>query len=434
MTPERTLQEEVEALRKRVAELEEERDETNARCLQLQEDLWVRTKAMDAAVTGITISDPSQEDNPLIYINDAFEKITGYPVSEVLGHNCRFLQGDDTDPDAPRIMREAIEKGEPCNITLLNYRKDGTPFWNELYISPVRDSDGNITNYVGIQMDVTERKETEIALRESEARMAGIISSAMDGIVTVDEQQNIVLFNPTAEQIFGYQADEVIGKPLDMLIPEEYREQHHQHVHDFGDTDTINRFMAHQRTVWALRSNGERFPIEASISQVEAKGHILFTAIVRDVTERKRAEEEQRMLQEEVMRMQQALLQELSTPLIPISDEVVVMPLIGSVDTLRAQNVMGTLLHGVEKSRARTAILDITGVPVVDTQVANTLIQSAQAVQLLGAEVVLTGIGPEIAQTLVGLGVELPGVVTRSTLQDGIAYAMRNSRRQKKDG
>jgi anti-anti-sigma regulatory factor len=147
---------------------------------------------------------------------------------------------------------------------------------------------------------------------------------------------------------------------------------------------------------------------------------------VEDVTERKRAEESQRQaaVQEDMIRVQQAMLAELSTPLIPLSEQVVVMPLVGAVDSSRAQQVLETLLQGIASSGARVAILDITGVPVVDTQVANALIRAAQAVKLLGANVVLTGIRPEVAQTLVGLGTDLSGIVTRSNLQSGIAYAI----------
>ena len=143
-----------------------------------------------------------------------------------------------------------------------------------------------------------------------------------------------------------------------------------------------------------------------------------------DITAYKHAEQERARLQEEVIRVQQAALAELSTPLIPINERIVVMPLIGSVDSRRAQQVLDALLRGIAASGVQVAILDITGVPVVDTQVANTLIRAAQSVKLLGAQVMLTGIRPEVAQTLVGLGAELP-IVTRGTLQSGIEYAMR---------
>jgi len=150
--------------------------------------------------------------------------------------------------------------------------------------------------------------------------------------------------------------------------------------------------------------------------------------IGENVTERHRAEEMRRQVheQEEMIRAQQAVLAELSTPLIPFSDQIVVMPLIGAIDSQRAQQVMETLLSGIASSRAAVAILDITGVAVVDTRVADALIRAAQAVKLLGAQLVLTGIRPEVAQTLVGLGADLTGIITRGSLQSGVAYAVRS--------
>jgi PAS domain S-box-containing protein len=169
-------------------------------------------------------------------------------------------------------------------------------------------------------------------------------------------------------------------------------------------------------TIW-LRTS--KIPLHSSDGAV-----IGVLGMYEDITERKRNEAERARLQEEVIRIQAAALAELSTPLIPIRDDVVIMPLIGTVDSRRAQEVLDTLLAGIAESRARFAILDITGVPVVDTQVANALIRAAQAVQLLGAQVILTGIRPEVAQTLVGIGTDLRGIVTHASLQTGIAYAI----------
>lgn len=146
-----------------------------------------------------------------------------------------------------------------------------------------------------------------------------------------------------------------------------------------------------------------------------------------DVTAQQRAlqtEAENRRLQEEIIRVQEQSLRALSTPLIPIAERVVVMPLIGAVSGARVQQVIGTLLEGVTAHRAEVAILDVTGVPPVDAQAATALIQAAQAVALLGAEVVLTGIRPEMARALVDLGTDLRGLVTRGTLQSGIKYAL----------
>jgi len=153
----------------------------------------------------------------------------------------------------------------------------------------------------------------------------------------------------------------------------------------------------------------------------DERGHpIEIVGSLQDVTEKRHAEK--------LIEAQAAALNELSTPLIPISDDVVVMPLIGTIDSERARQVIEALLEGIAKSRAGTAILDITGVPVVDTQVASALLRAAKAVELLGAEIVLTGIRPVIAQTLVTIGADLSGIVTRGTLKSGIEYATRKAR------
>lgn len=147
-----------------------------------------------------------------------------------------------------------------------------------------------------------------------------------------------------------------------------------------------------------------------------------------DITESKLLELERQQRHELMIAQQSSALQELSTPILAINDSTVIMPLIGTIDSQRAQLIMDTLLNDIAQSKAKIVIMDITGVSVVDTQVANVFIRTAQAVRLLGADVVITGIRPEIAQTLVGLGVELGDIITRSTLQRGIAYALNRTR------
>ncbi|MFL5800209.1 MAG: CHASE4 domain-containing protein [Roseiflexaceae bacterium] len=147
-------------------------------------------------------------------------------------------------------------------------------------------------------------------------------------------------------------------------------------------------------------------------------------ALEQSQVERTQAEQEHVQLREHIIRIQAATLAEVSTPLIPITDQVMVMPLIGAVDAQRAQQVLEALLDGIAKHGARVVILDITGVPVVDAQVAQALIRTVQAVKLLGAEVVISGIRPEVAHTMAGLGIDLGRTVTHSSLQRGIAYAV----------
>ena len=125
----------------------------------------LKERAFSAVAEGVTISDNRLPDNPIIYANDSFEKLTGYQIAEVLNKNCRFLQGPDTDPDDVDKIRSAVREERECTVELLNYRKDGTPFWNRLSITPVRDEAGKVTNYIGIQSDITKRKNAEEALR-----------------------------------------------------------------------------------------------------------------------------------------------------------------------------------------------------------------------------------------------------------------------------
>jgi PAS domain S-box-containing protein len=151
--------------------------------------LRLKERAMDEAPVGITISDGSVSNTPLIYINDAFERITGYAREEVLGRNCRFLQGDRSDPEAITKMRDAIDEGRATSVELVNYRKDGTPFWNAVDIAPIRDESGAVTHYVGFQTDVTDRKRAE---REVEHKADGLASERADLERLLDRIEGLV--------------------------------------------------------------------------------------------------------------------------------------------------------------------------------------------------------------------------------------------------
>jgi PAS domain S-box-containing protein len=157
---------------------------------------------------------------------------------------------------------------------------------------PLFDSAGRKLGAVVVMHDITERKQAVEALQDSRSRLAGIIGSTMDAIITVDAEQRIVLFNAAAEQMFRCSAAEVLGQPLDRFIPSQFRDLHRQHIRAFGRTKVSNRSMGALGAITGLRADGQEFPIEASISQVEAAGQRLYTVILRDITERKRAEEQ----------------------------------------------------------------------------------------------------------------------------------------------
>jgi PAS domain S-box-containing protein len=144
--------------------------------------------------------------------------------------------------------------------------------------------------------DVSERASVETELRASEAKFSGILSIAADAIITTDERLTVAHFNRGAESIFGWKAEEIIGKPLDLLIPQRFRSTHSTHVAKFGAGPDQARRMGERREIYGLRKNGEEFPAEASISKLDAAGRRLFTVVLRDVTERKRMEQQQRFL------------------------------------------------------------------------------------------------------------------------------------------
>lgn len=134
----------------------------------------LKEKALEATSCGISIADCQQEDNPLIYVNSAFEEMTGYTKEEVIGKNCRFLQAEDRDQAQLEIIRHSVLSGKDCKVIIRNYRKDGTLFYNELILSPVKNKEGKLTHFIGIQNDVTEREISGQELRKTRSNKIAV--------------------------------------------------------------------------------------------------------------------------------------------------------------------------------------------------------------------------------------------------------------------
>ncbi len=149
--------------------------------------------AIASSSVGVVIADVNQPKQPLIYCNPAFEKITGYSSEEVIGYNCKFLQGKDTDPEAVETIRHALKNQTGCCVILRNYRKDGTPFWNELTISPVFDRQGNLTHFVGVQSDISEKVEAIEALQKSEANYRNLNAQLQETLAELTHAQSQML-------------------------------------------------------------------------------------------------------------------------------------------------------------------------------------------------------------------------------------------------
>ena len=251
-------------------------------------------RAVAASANGIVITDPKLPDNPIVYVNPAFERISGYGAEEVRGRNCRFLQGEERDQPALDELRTALREERESRVVLRNYRKDGEPFWNELYVSPVHDDGGRLTNFVGVQNDITERRRIEEILRESEERFRATFEHAAVGAAQVGIDGRWLRVNRRLCEIVGYTHDEMLGMTFaDITHPEDLEadlEQTRAMLRGESQTYTMEKRYVRKdgRTVW----------VNLTVSLVrEASGEPrYFIAVVEDISERKRIEEERDLL------------------------------------------------------------------------------------------------------------------------------------------
>ncbi len=186
----------------------------NSRRKLAEAALRIQQRAVESASSGIIVTDHRQDDNPIIMANPAMLELTGYSPEEVIGRNCRFLQGDDVDQEGVRELRDAVHDGRECRVLLRNYRKDGSMFWNDLRISPVRDEHGEVTHFVGIQTDVTERRRGEQELERLVAKRTAQLQQAQADLI---QQEKLAILG----QVAGGIAHE-IRNPLNVIKTSSY--------------------------------------------------------------------------------------------------------------------------------------------------------------------------------------------------------------------
>ena len=264
------------------------------------------TGIVDSAMDAIVAVDERQR---IVLFNAAAERVFRWPQGAVLGQPLGML--------IPERLREAhgghIARFGATGVTsrrmgaqtvLVGLRSTGEEFPIEASIS--QHVEQGKKTFTVILRDITERVKGQQELARGEARLRGILDSAMDAIITIDDKEHVVLFNRAAEQVFGCPRDQAIGAPLSWFIPERFRAGHHDHIRRFGETGTSSRRMGALRIVTGLRRNGEEFPIDASISQISESGARFYTVILRDVTERVRGEEALKRSREELRELAQA--------------------------------------------------------------------------------------------------------------------------------
>lgn len=257
--------------------------------------------------------------------------------------------------------------------------------------------------------------KTVDSLMESGMNFQILVQNLKDyALYMLDPQGHVISWNEGAQRLKGYNAEEIVGKHISIFFPPaDIAEKKPQRELEIAAAS--GRF---EDENWRVRKDGSHFWASIVINAIRDKNQKLlgFAKITRDITERRRSEETLARQAREIL--------EISTPVVQVWEGVVLVPLIGTLDSQRTQQVMEKLLTHIAESNSPVALIDITGVPTIDTQTARHLVETVSAVRLLGAEVFLTGVRPAIAQTLVHLGIELSGVVTRSSLASGLKQAL----------
>lgn len=258
-------------------------DETNQ--VRLIADNGLKGSALDSAVCGVIITD-ALADNAIVYVNSAFTKISGHSAAEVMGRNCRFMsEGLGEQPEFAEL-RAHVRAGLAFETTVLNRRRDGSVFWNSLRVSPIRDANGLVTHFIGIQEDVTEHLRAQSAVVAARDELKAVLESAPDAILTVDSRRCVATFNRAAEQLFGWPSAEIIGNPVDVLVPAGVRSGHRKLIGDYLiDPEARTGPMTGPRVVQALRRDGTTFPASVSLARYEHSGRPAVAVTARDMTE-----------------------------------------------------------------------------------------------------------------------------------------------------
>lgn len=408
-TSKTALEAQVDQLQQRVAELEQRVEQRTA---ELQHTQGLLQEIIDHAQAAIFVKDLHGR---FTLVNQACAQALSRSKEQVIGKT-------DADMLAPHVAEQnqrndqvVVATARPATSEETIPLADGTLRTYLSHKFPLYDAQGTLYAVGGIATDMTDQKRVEEDLRTFKL----IMDTSPDGIGVAGLDGALIYANQSLQKMTGY-GEALIGKSALSIYAEDQSHKAEIAFHHVVEYDS------YQDQMTLRRADGQAMAVQVTSFMIrDSSGQPLaITGLVHDISDLQRAEQERASLQEQVIDAQRAALRELSTPLIPISDDVVIMPLIGTIDSTRAQQVMEVLLEGIASQQAEVAILDITGVHVVDTQVANALVRAAQAVRLLGAQVVLTGIQPRIAQTLVQLGIDLSSIVTRGTLQSGIAYAL----------
>ncbi|WP_050429245.1 PAS domain S-box protein [Chondromyces crocatus] len=352
------------------------------------------------------------------------EQLFGWKREEVLGRPLwEIVIPPGVALEQVRLGIQVTLTGQLASARSSNTTRDGQLIECQWTNTIARDEQG-VPHAVLSRIELVEQDELDATLRHSQTFLIALLNNSPSVIFVKDTRGRYVMINQRFLDILGATHEEILGRTDSELFPPDVAAAL-QNV----DTAalTAGEPVQYEEVIPTTEGLRDFFTLKFPVRAPSGKT-LGICGITTDVSDRKRAEADRLALQEQIIEAQRDALRELSTPLMPIIDGVLAMPLVGAIDGIRAKEILETLLAGIVREHAHTAILDITGVKIVDTQVANALVGVARAARLLGAKVLLTGISPAVAQTLAALSLDLHDLVTLNTLQSGIAYALRLKR------
>ena len=340
------------------------------------------------------------------------EHLTGYTAEEIIGQPAAVFY-TVADAAAGRVEADLrTATAADSQVTeCWRLRKGGAPYWASVVLTAVLDQSGP-AGFGMVVRDLTAGREQALMLRSLEQ----LVNSIADlEVIRFDCDGLVRSWNPGAQKLTGYVAEEVIGHHVSMFYNE-----------DDASSGVLDREMtgaardgSMEAEGWRIRKDGSRFWANIVLSPIrDDQGELAgYVKVARDLTERRE--------QDQLVQRQRDEILELSTPVIQVWDKVLVLPLIGTLDSGRAARLTESLLERIAADQAEVVILDISGVPGIDSGVAQHLLETVEAARLMGTESILSGVRPDTAQSMVHLGIDLGGLRSRTSLRDALQLALR---------
>jgi len=370
---------------------------------------------IEAIVNAINKSQGTIEfnmDGTIITSNDNFLNVLGYSLEEVKGKHHRIVC-EESYANSPEYKKfwEKLNRGEFDSGEYKRIGKNGKEVYIQATYNPIFDLNGKPIKVLKIATDVTKQK---LMNAEFEGKIDAIDKS--QGTIEFNMDGTIITSNDNFLNMLGYSLKEVKGKHHRIVCEESYAKS--PEYKEFWEK--LNRGEFDSGEYKRIGKNGKEVYIRATYNPIfDLNGKpVKVLKIATDITEQKRLDAERTK--------QAAMIMEMSTPVMQLWDKILLLPIVGLVDSKRVQLIMETVLEKIVDYQAKVIILDIQGVPTVDSAVANHLIKVTKAARLMGCTCIVTGISPEISQALVQLGIELTDILTQSTLKDGVSTSLKN--------